>query len=381
MSLSMSLPSGPAALADRPDPELDPAADMADGDASWRRWADALPDICLWLDPHSGRVIDCNRALFGTLGYSRTEVRGWPLQAFAEPRHLERAGSTWRQLAQGAELRDADCTLRARNGFELAVSATSQPITNVEGRRIATLVVWRDITERHKRQQGLRARKRQLKSLAYELVATDSREAARSGQRLQNDVVALLARAQTRMRHLGQPDGATLGEIENLLSRATIAARGEAALLSASDPGDDTLQGAIERLARTVTREGPLVVRVEGQLPPTLELPPPMRSVLMRVLQELVFNARRHAQARQLWIRLQLDERRLDIAVGDDGIGFDVARLPASTDADGGSGLYSAEARMQAIGGRLVLQSRPGRGTRAVASVPVVAEGPPTTVT
>ena len=377
----MSLPSGPAAIADRPDPELDHAADMADGDPSWRRWADALPDICLWLDPHSGRVIDCNRALFGTLGYSRTEVRGWPLQAFAEPRHLELAGSTWQQLAQGAELRDADCTLRARNGFELAVSASSQPITAADGRRVATLVVWRDITERHKRQQALRARKRQLKSLAYELVATDSREAARSGQRLQNEVVALLARAQTRMRQLGKPDGATLGEIEDLLSRATIAARGEAALLSASDPGDDTLQGAIERLARAVTREGPLVVRVEGQLPPTLELPLPMRSVLMRVLQELVLNARRHAQARQLWIRLQLDERRLDIAVGDDGIGFDVSRLPASTDADGGSGLYSAEARMQAIGGRLVLQSRPGRGTRAVASVPVVAEAPPTTMT
>ena len=376
----MSLPSGPAALADRPDHELDPAADMAEGDPSWRRWADALPDICLWLDPHSGRVIDCNRALFGTLGYSRTEVRGWPLQAFAEPRHLELAADTWRQLAHGNMLRDADCTLRARNGFELAASATSQPITDADGRRVATLVVWRDITERHKRQQALRARKRQLKSLAYELVATDSRESARSGLRLQNEVVALLARAQTRMRQLGKADGATLGEIEDLLSRATIAARGEAALLSASDPGDDTLQGAIERLARAVTREGPLVVRVEGQLPPTLELPLPMRSVLMRVLQELVLNARRHAQARQLWIRLQLDERRLDIAVGDDGIGFDVTRLPASTDPDGGSGLYSAEARMQAIGGRLVLQSRPGRGTRAVASVPVVAEAPPSTV-
>jgi PAS domain S-box-containing protein len=378
MSLSMSLPSSPAALAERSD-----AADVADasgGDPSWRRWADALPDVCVWLDPHSGRIIDCNRAMFGTLGYTRSEVCGWPLHTFAEPRHLELAAGTWQRLARGDVLRDADCTLRARNGFELAVSATSQPVADVDGRVIASLVVWRDITDRHKRQQSLRARKRQLKSLAYELVATDSREAARSGQRIQNDVVALLARAQTRIRQLGKPDGASLGEIEVLLSRATIAARGEAALLSAGDPGDGTLQGAIERLARAVTREGPLIARVEGQLPPTLELPLPMRSVLMRVLQELVLNARRHAQARQLWIRLQLDENRLDIAVGDDGIGFDVTRLPSSTDADGGSGLYSAEARMQAIGGRLVLQSRPGRGTRAVASVPVIAEAPPSTV-
>jgi PAS domain S-box-containing protein len=394
----MPLPSGPAAFADRPDAETGTMADRADragmvhtadmadmadmaaSDASWRRWADALPDICLWLDPNSGRIVDCNRAMFGSLGYTRSEVCGWPLHAFAEPRHLELAADTWRQLARGGVVRDADCTVRARNGFELAVSATSQPVTDVDGRVIAALVVWRDITDRHKRQQALRARKRQLRSLAYELVTTDSRESARSGQRLQKEVVALLARAQTRMRQLGKPDGATLGEIELLLSRATLAARTEAALLSAGDPGDDTLQGAIERLARAVTREGPLIARVEGQLPPTLELPPAMRSVLMRVLQELVLNARRHAQARQLWIRLQLDEDRLDMAVGDDGIGFDVTRLPSSTDADGGSGLYSAEARMQAIGGRLVLQSRPGRGTRAVASVPVIAEPPRTTV-
>ena len=379
----MPLPSGPAAFTERPDADPGDLADLADAsasDASWRRWADAQPDICLWLNPASGRIVDCNRALFGSLGYARSEVCGWPLHAFAEPRHLELAGGTWRQLARGGVVHDADCIVRARNGFELAVSASSQPVTALDGRVIAALVVWRDITARHKRQQALQVRKRQLKSLAYELVATDSRESARSGRRLQNEVVALLARAQTRMRQLGQPDGATLGEIELLLSRATLAARTEAALLSAGDPGDDTLQGAIERLARAVTREGPLVARVEGQLPPTLELPLAMRAVLMRVLQELVLNARRHAQARQLWIRLQLDEDRLDIAVGDDGIGFDVTRLPASTDADGGSGLYSAEARMQAIGGRLVLQSRPGRGTRAVASLRVVAQAPQTTV-
>jgi PAS domain S-box-containing protein len=380
MSLSIPLPSGtplsgPAALAE--PPELDGVA----ADVSWRRWADALPDICLWLDPHSGRVIDCNRALFGALGYSRSEVCGWPLDAFAEPHHLAQAADTWQQLARGATLHDVDCTVRARNGFELAVSATSHPVRDSDGRVIAALVVWRDITERRKREQALQARKRQLKSLAYELVATDTREATRSGQRLKNDVVALLTRAQARMRELGRPGGATLGEIEDLLSRARIAARAEASLLSGTDPGDEGLQAAIDRLAQAVTREGPTIARVEGTLPRTLSLPPAMRSVLMRVVQELVVNACRHARAPNVWIRLQADEDRLSVVVGDDGVGFDVARLPVATDAHGGSGLYSAEARMQAIGGRLVLQSRAGRGTRAVATVPLRSSTPPSTMT
>jgi PAS domain-containing protein len=119
MSLSMPLPSGPAAFADRPEAATGEMASMANmanmasmagmadiaelpaSDPSWRRWADALPDICLWLDPNSGRIVDCNRAMFGSLGYTRSEVCGRPLHAFAEPRHLELAASTWQQLAHG----------------------------------------------------------------------------------------------------------------------------------------------------------------------------------------------------------------------------------------------------------------------------------------
>lgn len=377
MTLSMSLPPA-AAVADAfadAHPEVRPTESVA-----WRRWADAMPDACLWLDPGSARIVDCNRALFGLLGFTRSEVIGWPLDALAEPRHLALAPEVWRKLASGAALRDIDCMLRARHGGELAVSATTSPVLDRDGRLVAALVIWRDITDRRRREQALQARKRQLKSLAYELVATDTRESVRSGQRLQQDVVALLARAQSRMRQLGKPGGATLGEIEELLSRASTAAHAEAALLAGTDPGAEGLQAAIERLAHAINREGPLVARVEGVLPEPLSLPPAMRAVLLRVVQELALNARRHARARHLWIRPLVEEDRLSIVVGDDGIGFDVTRLPIDTDEDGGSGLYSAEARMQAIGGRLVLQSRPGRGTRAIAAVPLQAASPPDTM-
>jgi PAS domain S-box-containing protein len=366
MRQPMPLTSHPEALAHRPP------ADPFAAEASWRRWADALPDICLWLDPHSGRIVDCNRALFGTLGYTRHEVHGWPLEAFAEPRHLERSASTWDRLSRGDALCDANCTVLTRDGQERAVSASASTMTDADGRRVACLVVWRDITARRERELSLHARKRQLKSLACELVDIDLREADLSGQRLRARVLAPLSQVQSRLSQPGRLDGAAIAEVDRLVGLAMLAAGREADLLSPPDAADDDgLQGAIERVTRGMGLEGQGLTRLEGRLPPGLNLPAPSRPVLLRVLQQLVLNAHRHAQARQIWVRLQLDGDRLHVLVGDDGIGFDVAAALAAGDDGAASGLAAAEARMHAIGGRLVLQSRPGRGTRAVATVPL----------
>jgi signal transduction histidine kinase len=56
--------------------------------------------------------------------------------------------------------------------------------------------------------------------------------------------------------------------------------------------------------------------------------------------------------------------------VADDGRGFDVARRAGRFGPEGGYGLASAFAQVQAVGGRLALRSRPGRGTVARLWVP-----------
>jgi len=349
---------------------------------AWRRWADAMPDICLWLAPNTGRIVDCNRALFGVLGYSRTEVFGWPLQALAEPRNLGLASSTWRHLAACQELRDADCTLRARNGFEVAVSATASPVYNDDGKQVAGLVVLRDITERRRREQTLQARKRQLKTLAYELTVAEARERHRIAQGLHDDIGQLLALARVKLQLVvpgaaGAEAGARarLAELDDLLAAAMRSTRTATFELASPLLQTQGLQAAIDDLAQQLTREGPLIARVEGEVPATLKMPDATRAVLFRVLRELAVNAVRHAQARHLWFRVMLEPERLCLIVGDDGCGFDVARLSASFGPEGGFGLFSADAQMQAIGGRLVVQSKSSRGTRAVLVLPLVSDG------
>lgn len=375
MSLSFSsvLPSRAAALDNGPTTmPLPPGEPLA-----WRRWADAMPDVCLWLAPESGRIVDCNRALFALLGYSRGEVFGWPVKALAEPRNLESASAVWRSLSACRELRDADCTLRARNGFEVAVSVTANPVLNDEGKLVAGLVVLRDITERRRREQSVLARKRQLKSLAFELAGAESRQRQRIARRLQDDAGQALAQAHARLLQLiAESDGGSmasrLAEVEGLLGSAMRGLDAAEADLNPPLLRAQGLQAAIEGLSHQISRETALVSRVEGELP-ELEMPETTLAVVFGVLRELAGNATRHANARHLWFRIQTDPDRLCIVVGDDGRGFDVARLSVASAPDEGFGLFTAEAQMQAVGGRLVVQSKPGRGTRAMLVLPLTA--------
>jgi signal transduction histidine kinase len=91
---------------------------------------------------------------------------------------------------------------------------------------------------------------------------------------------------------------------------------------------------------------------------------------LFRIAQEAVLNARKHAEARELDISLTRDpsENRIVLSVRDDGCGFD-ARSPTR----GRFGLLTMRERAEACGGKLELESAPGRGTHLRAVVPAGA--------
>lgn len=127
------------------------------------------------------------------------------------------------------------------------------------------------------------------------------------------------------------------------------------------------LPAALERLAAEFGEEGAVdaAVAVEG-LP--RELPEEVKTALFRVTQEALTNVRKHAQARQVRIALDLAEDRVRLEVADDGVGFDVEAM--QLDPKRGIGLRNMRERVASVGGRLEMRSGNG-GTTIVADVPV----------
>jgi signal transduction histidine kinase len=116
-----------------------------------------------------------------------------------------------------------------------------------------------------------------------------------------------------------------------------------------------------EPLAETVRRAAcevadrydvPVELDADGSVPATQ----PEREAVVRIVREAVGNAVRHGKATHVQVELAGSPRRR-LVVRDDGVGFDPA-----TAGDHGFGLVSMRDRAEGIGGRLTVDSAPGRG-------------------
>jgi signal transduction histidine kinase len=102
-----------------------------------------------------------------------------------------------------------------------------------------------------------------------------------------------------------------------------------------------------------------------------LPLDPDMQINLFRLTQEGLNNARKHADARQVSVRLVASFPDLILRIEDDGKGFDVQRRLADARHERRLGLRSMEERAALLGGNMRIESRPMQGTKITVKVPI----------
>ena len=125
-------------------------------------------------------------------------------------------------------------------------------------------------------------------------------------------------------------------------------------------------QDLSDALAAVVTRvdgSGPAAARfsVQGD---AVDVPAPVANELLRIGEEALANALRHASADHILASLRVTDAQVSLVVEDDGTGID----PAAADASG-YGLLGMRERAGRLGGTLTIESQPGEGTRVQADV------------
>jgi signal transduction histidine kinase len=220
----------------------------------------------------------------------------------------------------------------------------------------------------------------QLEATRSELAAAE-REGGRLAerQRLARDIHDTLAQGfvsivlQLQAAEAELPEGAT--SARGHLERARRTARDNLAearrlvwdlrpeALSAAPLGE-----ALGRLAGRVAEETGLdaTATVTGTPRP---LSADTEVTLLRVTQEALANVTRHANAGRVAVTLSYMDGEAALDVRDDGTGF--APTADGHGPNGGLGLRSMRERVEALGGRLAVESAPGRGTTIAVTVPV----------
>ena len=100
-----------------------------------------------------------------------------------------------------------------------------------------------------------------------------------------------------------------------------------------------------------------------------VELPQDFEQHLLRIAQEAVTNAIKHAGASGISIKLHMEPGKLYLRIKDDGRGFNQEGVFASL--AGHFGLIGMRERAERLGGELRLRSQPGEGTEVEVSVPL----------
>jgi signal transduction histidine kinase len=158
---------------------------------------------------------------------------------------------------------------------------------------------------------------------------------------------------------------ARIASIRGLAEKSVNMVRDLALLLRPSMLDDLGLAPALKWHGREVSKRTGLAVIVSAD-ESVDQLPDEHKTCIYRLVQESVNNSVRHAGARTVRVEVKNESDHVQFTVQDDGVGFDPSQVR-------GLGLIGMEERVRRLGGKLEVESQPGRGTVIAAELPRVA--------
>jgi len=116
-----------------------------------------------------------------------------------------------------------------------------------------------------------------------------------------------------------------------------------------------------------------MIVEADSTLAADLEAS--KQAVIFFITEEAVTNARKHARAEHIWVRLKTYQEGMALLeIADDGVGFNVGQVDAFYDQRGSLGMVNMRERAELIGGVLNIDSITGKGTRVQMVIPLNEE-------
>jgi len=217
---------------------------------------------------------------------------------------------------------------------------------------------------------------RRLQNFSEGALRATEEERQRIARELHDDTAQRLATLILRIRRLAHEAdadarAALLDEIRDEVVDAADGVKRMARGLRPPEIEELGLALAITAHVRSLREGAQFMVDTElGAVDPLLNVT--AKLALYRIVQEALSNARRHAGASRVKVRLFREGATVVAEVVDDGRGF---RSSRAVESGGGLGLVGMRERASMVGGRLTIESEPGRGTTVRVAVPVQDSG------
>jgi PAS domain S-box-containing protein len=322
-----------------------------------------------------GNILDWNRGAGEMYGWTEAEALK---MSFRELVPADKAAETldlMKRLLSCAPIPSFETQRLTRDGKVLDVWLTISCVLDEEGKVEGFASTERDITDRKRRERELKSlnetleqrvsqRTGQLRRLASELTLSEHRERQRLALILHDGLQQILvgAKFQIALFEHNQDAQSATAQITELIDEAIETSRSLTAQLSPPILTQGGLIAGMEWLARWMHDKHGLSVNL--QIHEIVESPSENLTIfLFHATRELLFNVIKHSEVMTARVEVIKLDGNIQIEVADDGVGFDPNKLD-STDDLSGIGLFGIRERLRMLGGRLEIDSSPGRGSR-----------------
>ena len=319
-----------------------------------------------------GRVMDANPKYVHLTGHHRLkEIIGRGVEEWTEENERDKNLAAVRECFRRGFIRGLEITYRDPRGQMTPVEIDATIVNSTKGPRIFSLV--RDITQRKATELALEASRRQLRDLSEHLQTLLEKEKKEISRRIHDDLGQQLTALKMDVFWLNRrlsPDQPALSEKIKSMTRLI-------------DDTIHTIQKISTELRPPLLEHLGLIATLEWQLkdfqnrtglkgsliisPRQLTLDQEDSTLIFRLIQEMLTNIIRHAQAQAVRICLKKMENKVKLTVSDNGLGITADRIndPRSL------GLIGLRERVYARSGTIQIRGFPHRGTKITVEIPL----------
>jgi PAS domain S-box-containing protein len=313
-----------------------------------------------------GRYLAVNRAYAGMLDYRPEELVGRDWQSTTHGKDVEKVKAAYQQmLSQGRA--EAELPGVRKDGSVIWEQITMVKAHDEQGQWIGHYCFMKDITPRKRAEEALRDSAERLQVLSRRVVEVQEQERRHIARELHDEIGQVLSAISINLHTVKAIcDTAARFRIDesiDIVNHATQQVRNLSLSLRPSMLDDLGLAATLRWLVLRHADRAGLVAHFNFQSSGA-PLPPNVAIAGFRVAQEAVNNVVRHARAKHIWVKLRQSDHEVNLAVRDDGVGFDPEAARRRAARGESFGLLGIQERVELLGGRAEIRSQPRRGTR-----------------
>jgi PAS domain S-box-containing protein len=355
-------------------------AELEESRSSYRELYETMPVGYVTLD-RDGQMYDVNPMGMTLLKWNPQSHPVRNFNAFLLDRDLDRftlfcRGIIARQTADSGEF-EMKCP--DGSSFPAALQADAVKTGNGKGDRLR--LVFKDISKRRETEEILRRQQNELEAgrvalqdLTAKLLTAQEEECNRIARELHDDhcqrVTALILDANLIVKQCQRqaPDLAPrMASMSKKLTDLLSELRSLSHELMPRNLGDVSLTGPMRELIGEFDQKADFQVTFSDRSVPE-KIPSAIMTTLFRLLQESLSNITKHAKAKHVFVTLVGTEQGIELAVQDDGIGFDPALVSGKRKS---VGILGMQERLRLLGGTMQIDSRPNQGTTLTFTIPL----------